>query len=478
MTYILKSVGYGIAGGLVVLIIAVAVVLESRTDLQIWHETELDAEFTADRPVQNFKDYLAIEARLFKQLEDRIYSKTEPADHSAINRFQRNSQADPSRWSPNWNRTFELSVDDPRAGVLLLHGMSDSPYSLRSLGLRLHHAGAWVVGLRMPGHGTIPSGLVNLTWQDMAAATKLALQYLQAQIGHRPLYIVGYSTGGSLAVHYALEALKDKTLPRVKRLILISPAIGVTPFAALAVWQARLGHLLGLDKLAWNSILPEYDPFKYNSFAINAGDQVYRLAKVLKSLLMTMKADGKLEGFPPVLAFQSVVDATVLTRSTLEGLFSHLPGGDHELVLFDIRRTAQIARLLKSDPKAMFAPHLQDHSLPFTLSLLTNANANSDALVLRQRRPAHNAIIEKPLPYRWPSGIYSLSHVALPFAPEDPVYGGPDAALSPGIQLGDLTMRGEQGVLQISSAAAMRLRHNPFYPYLEERVLDFMQLAP
>jgi hypothetical protein len=35
----------------------------------------------------------------------------------------------------------------------------------------------------------------------------------------------------------------------------------------------------GLPKLAWNSILPEYNPFNYSSFAINGGDQVYRLAR-------------------------------------------------------------------------------------------------------------------------------------------------------------------------------------------------------
>jgi hypothetical protein len=46
-------------------------------------------------------------------------------------------------------------------------------------------------------------------------------------------------------------------------MVLLSPEIGVIPLAALAIWQARLGHLLGLQKLEWNSILPEYEPYKY-----------------------------------------------------------------------------------------------------------------------------------------------------------------------------------------------------------------------
>jgi alpha-beta hydrolase superfamily lysophospholipase len=477
--YALKFLGTGIFGGLVVLIIVFVMVLENRPDLNIWHEAELEAEYTATSPAGNFQDYLAIEERLFKQLADRVYAQIAPEDQNPINRFHRGSLSDPARWSPNWNRTFEFTAPEPRIGVLLLHGLSDSPYSLRSLGLRLHEAGAWVVGLRLPGHGTAPSGLVTVRWQDMAAAAKLALRHLQAQVGNRPLYIVGYSTGGALAVHYALDALEDPSLPRIERLVLISGAIGVTPFAVLAVWQARLGHLLGLDKLAWNDILPEYDPFKYNSFPVNAGDQVYRLSKDIQSRLFSMKASGALKPFPSVLAFQSVVDATVSIKALIEGLFAHLPEeGGHELLLFDIRRTTDIESLLISDPKTMIESYLQTTGLPFTLSVVKNVRVDSDDLALYQKRPSSSKIIEKSLPYEWPEEIYSLAHVALPFAPEDPVYGGPVAAPGPGIHLGNLAMRGERGVLQISPAAIMRLRHNPFYPFLEQRVLDFMQLPP
>ena len=61
---------------------------------------------------------------------------------------------------------IELPAKEPKAGVVLLHGMSDSPYSLRNLGQRLHASGGWVVGMRMPGHGTAPSGLTHATWED------------------------------------------------------------------------------------------------------------------------------------------------------------------------------------------------------------------------------------------------------------------------------------------------------------------------
>ena len=228
-----------------------------------------------------------------------------------INRYNRGSSSDPNRWPRNWNRSFEFVVEDPRVGVLLVHGMSDSPYSMRSLAERLHEEGAWVVGLRVPGHGTSPSGLVNVEWQDMSAAVRLTMRHLQLKVAGRPLVIVGYSNGGALAVEYTLETLENAQLPQPDRLVLLSPEIGITKFAALAGWQERLGHVLGLEKLAWNSILPEYDPYKYGSFALNAGKQAYLITQEVQSRIAKLGKSGELKRFPPTLAFQSVVDATV-----------------------------------------------------------------------------------------------------------------------------------------------------------------------
>ena len=59
---------------------------------------------------------------------------------------------------------------------------------------------------------------------------------------------------------------------------------------------------------------------------------------------------GALERFPRLLAFSSVVDATVSTPALVEGLFERLPAGDHELVLFDINRMAEIEPIMRSDP--------------------------------------------------------------------------------------------------------------------------------
>ncbi|MBW2275675.1 MAG: alpha/beta hydrolase, partial [Deltaproteobacteria bacterium] len=151
--HVLRALLYGVVGGFVVAVVLLVLHLDGRPDLKVRHTAPLDAEFTADSPVESFAGYLALEDRLFEQLDERVYDAIEPEDRRDINRYSRGSLADPQRWPRNWNRSFELSVDAPRVGVLLLHGMSDSPYSMRSLGLRLHEEGAWVVGLRVPGHG-------------------------------------------------------------------------------------------------------------------------------------------------------------------------------------------------------------------------------------------------------------------------------------------------------------------------------------
>ena len=468
---------YSAAGALVVLVVAFIAYMESRPDLDVWHLADLDEEFTAASEIAAFADYLALEERLFAQLEREVYAKVAADERRLINRYNSDSLSDPSRWSPNWNRSFELAADTPTAGVLLLHGMSDSPYSLRHLGQRLNASGALVLGLRIPGHGTAPSGLVEVTWQDMAAAVRLAMRHLAERSGDAPLYIVGYSNGAALAVHYALSTLADDQLPKAEGLVLLSPAIGVTGAAALAVWQARVGHLLGLEKLAWNAILPEYDPYKYGSFAVNAGDLVYRLTNQIQQQIDQLSATGQIEDFPRLLAFSSVVDATVSVPALVKGLFDRLPAGDHELVLFDINRLAEIEPIMRSDPIQAIRALRDDPDRAFTVTLVTNEDTKHRGVVARTGRPGRGDDEVSELGLSWPKDIYSLAHVALPFPPGDPLYGGHPTEKSPGIRLGALALRGERGVLQIPASDMLRLRWNPFYPYVQQRALAFLGLS-
>lgn len=467
----------GLVSASIVLIVLFVLYLEKRPDLNRWHKTILDEEFTAKSPVETYEEYLALEERLFEQLEEEVCQQLQPEDKGQLNRFHHGSLSDPNRWPRNWNRTFEIETEDPRGGVLLLHGMSDSPYSLRSISERLQSEGYWVVGLRLPGHGTAPSGLAHIKWEDMAAVVRIGMNRLKEKVGDRPLVIVGYSNGGALGVHYALSGLEDKSLPELSALVLISPAIGVAPVAALAVWQARLGHALGLAKLEWSAIGPEYDPFKFNSFAVNAGDQVYRLTKEIWRRLEDLKGTEEIKRIPPILAFQSAVDGTVSTRALVEHLFVRLSPGGHELVAFDVNRLAELERLLAKDPKDGIDTVLQNGNLPFSFSLITNQTDDKTKVGVLHINENSTDVVESSLELSWPEKVYSLSHVALPFSMDDPLYGAQPADANPGIFLGNMALRGERGLLQIGAAEMLRLRHNPFYEYMEQRLLDFLTSA-
>ena len=124
---LLRASAYSAAGALVVLVVVFIAYMERRPDLSVWHLAQLDEEFTAASGVATFADYLALEQRLFAQLDAQVYAKIPDDERRLINRYNRDSLSDPARWSPNWNRSFELPAETPKAGVLLLHGMSDSP---------------------------------------------------------------------------------------------------------------------------------------------------------------------------------------------------------------------------------------------------------------------------------------------------------------------------------------------------------------
>jgi esterase/lipase len=460
-------------GTVVIGFIALTLYIKSLPSLSTWHTTVLQNEFTVHSEVKDYDAYVALEKKLFQELDSEVYDKVLNTEQNSVNRYTKNSFSDPKRWSKAWNKSFELPVKDPKMGVLLLHGMSDSPYSLHAQAEYLQKQGVWVVAMRMPGHGTIPSGLTEITWKDMAAVVKIGMKRLTQKLGDKPIHIMGYSTGAPLALNYTFSALKDSTLTLPSSLIFYSPAIGVSKAAPLAIWQSRIGHFLSLPKLEWNSIAPEYDPFKYNSFAVNAGDQVYRICKKVQEQFDDYhKETEHTKDFPPVLSFQSIIDNTVSVTDTVNYLYKRLPKGDHALVLFDINNHFSNNLLVKRKVTDTIQNLKQNSGgSNYQFDLISNMNSTNGSLELIRDNTA-----VKKLPYTWPKRLFSLSHLAMPIAKNDPLYGDKNTAKSPGIKLGHLAMYGESSVLEISPSAILRQRWNPFHTYTRKRVLEFLGL--
>lgn len=112
---------------------------------------------------------------------------------------------------------------------------------------------------------------------------------------------------------------------------------------------------------------------------------------------------------------------------------------------------------------------------PYRVSVVTNATPDGFEVAEKDVSPGQREIVSRDLGLSWPVGVYSLSHVALPFRLDDPLYGlDPDPRESYGIRLGLVRARGERGVMTISADDIMRLGSNPFFPYLEERTREWL----
>ena len=445
--------------------------------LQGWHRQAPAAEFRAAdaRAGYTFDDYLKQETAVFQQLDALVAGPWQAEAVGQFDRFRAGSVCNPEKTlERNWNRSFVLKAAKPIGGVLLVHGLSDSPYSLRALAERLHAEGYTVVGLRVPGHGTCPRALAEVTADDWTAAMKIAVRGVRALLpAGTPLILAGYSNGGALSVHYVTSVLDDKSLPAVSAVVLFSPMIGISPMAKVSRLYRAVARVSGDPKAQWSAVTAEVDPFKYCSWPMNASEQAWNLTQEVERRLAALESAGRMKEMPPILANQSAIDATVVVPQLLTVLFDRLPpGGASELVLFDVNHVAWLDNLVNLSFEKAIRPRLDRKDLPFKLTLVVNAASNS--LAVKAQTRAGNSWTEQALTEAWPKDVFSLSHIAVPIPPTDPVYGTVEATAKSGLPLGSLTMRGEHGALLIADSMLIRQRHNPFYPFMQDHIVKWL----
>jgi len=360
----------------------------------------------------------------------------------------------------------------PAGAVVFLHGLTDSPYSLRHIARRYREHGYVCIAIRLPAHGTVPGALTAIEWQDWMAATRLAVREAQRRTGPSlPLHIIGFSNGGALALKYALDALEDSRLAQPSRLVLISPMIGITEFARFAGLAGLPAIFPAFAKAAWLSVLPEFNPFKYNSFPVNGARQSYFLTQALQQQITRLARERRLHRLAPLLTFQSVVDFTVNTRAIVTALYAQLPSNGSELVLFDVNRSAKFGQLLRTTSYTAIDRLLPVPPRLFRTTIIANATADTSEAAERVTEP--DAVTEQSrlLGLSYPPGVYSLSHVAVPFPISDSLYGmQPDPTENFGVNLGAIAPRGERNTLIASLDALLRMSSNPFFPYMIERI--------
>lgn len=468
-----------LTAGLIVLaavLAAAAWVQRSKPDLSRWHKVILESEFEADDAEEGFSwpEYLALEDRLFGELEERVVRRSDGGSDPSWCRYADGGVNNPAGFPRNWNRSYEMPASPGADGALLIHGLTDSPYSLRRTAEILNANGYYVVGIRLPGHGTTPSALLDARVEDWRAAVRIAYRHLSDRVGpEHEAVVVGYSNGGALALDLVLDSLANPSLRTPGRVVLFSPAVGITKAAALAPAHHLLSWLPWFDRLGWKDIEPEFDPFKYNSFPTDAGYETHVLTRSVRKRLAGLKPAAGTSELPPVLTFMSLADATVLVEAVVEGLYDRLDGGDDELVIFDINRQAKMLGFFRIDPSDRLRALIDRPVTPYRLTLITNVDGTSPALEEWSRPAGGESAEVRDLDLAWPRGVYSLSHVALPFPADDPIYGtepGPDGLF--GVALGTIEPRGERGLLAVPADQLLRLRSNPFHSYVEGRLVE------
>ena len=459
---------------LLVLLLALRIILtRGAAPLEPWH-THVPVE--PDRESLERLDwagYVAAEDQLLASVEREITERLHADGAPPSNRYIKGSPVHPQRFEQDWNRSFVLTPDGPPKGAaVLLHGLTDSPYSLRHIARTYAAAGWLALAIRLPGQGTVPGGLARMGWKSWAAATGLAVRAARQRVGETaPLHLVGYSNGAALALDHALRALDDPALGRPARLILLSPMIGITVaarFAGIAGWPAIFPRWA---RTAWVKVLLEDNPFKYNSLPVNAARQSYLVTRHLQRRLERLRKAGRLIELPPLMTFQSIVDATVRTDAVIHGLHAQLPHGTNELVLFDINRSAELTHLIRPKAAHMPASLLPPAPRGFRTAVVTNRDLTTSEVVERVVEAGAATASERPLDLAFPAGVFSLSHIALPFPPDDELYGYTAGPAGPrGIGHDAMASLGERNVLIVTDDAFERLSANPFFAYLIERL--------
>jgi alpha-beta hydrolase superfamily lysophospholipase len=262
--------------------------------LEPWH-TYVPHELHAKAlDAADWTQYLAAEATIFDDVQREVSRKLEAGDRVPANRYFDGSPVYPAHFAQDFNRSFVLEPNGkPVGAVVLLHGLTDSPYSQRHIARFYRDRGFVAIVPRLPAHGTVPAALTDVEWEDWLAATRLAVREARRRTEpSAPLHLVGFSNGGALALMYALDSIGDEKLSRPDRLVLISPMVGITRFARFAGLAGLPAILPAFAKAAWLGIVPEFNPFKYNSFPVNGARQSYRLTQALQERIARYAREG------------------------------------------------------------------------------------------------------------------------------------------------------------------------------------------
>lgn len=205
----------------------------------------------------------------------------------------------PREWRP---------VGAARGGVLLVHGLGDSPWSFHDLAPELARQGFLVRSVLLPGHGTAPEDMLNVSLEDWRRTVAEQTLLLKRDAG--PIFLGGFSTGANLVLAEAYST------QNVAGLLLFSPAFrSSVPFGWMAPLLRHLRPWLVDPGLETESI-----PVRYSNVPTNGFAQYHRSSRLAQRHLASGRFDK------PVLMVLAARDSVVDTDHALEAFqtrFAH-----------------------------------------------------------------------------------------------------------------------------------------------------------
>ncbi len=222
-----------------------------------------------------------------------------------------------------------------RTGVLLVHGFTGTPMSMRPWGEALAAEGFAVRCPLLPGHGTRWQDCNLTTHEQWTSTVGAAFDALSAECDR--VFVAGLSMGGTLAIRLA-ETRPDE----VAGLVLVNPSLLTQRL------DAKLLPLLARITPSWAPIASDIKKtgvaeLAYPKLPTRAVLQLRQLWSATRADLAAVRA--------PVLVYRSAVDHVVEAVSTavlLEGVSS---SDTTEVVLDDSYHVAT----LDNDAPAIFA---------------------------------------------------------------------------------------------------------------------------
>jgi carboxylesterase len=229
-------------------------------------------------------------------------------------------------------------------GVLLCHGFTGTPQSLRSWGEQLAAAGHSVELPLLPGHGTVWQDMNRSTWREWYGCVDAALTRLIERCA--TVHVAGLSMGGALALRLAEQRPDD-----VAGLVLVNPAVKVEDprLRLLPILRRLTGSFPGIasDIKKEGAAELAYDRLPLNalaSFLHLQADVVIRLPDVHQPLLLLRSAADHVVPASSSRLVVERVSSTDLTEIVLEDSY-HVATLDNDAERIVKESVAFISRL-------------------------------------------------------------------------------------------------------------------------------------